>query len=557
MKETARATECASMMPPGTDIHSNRRLIWEIRSLEYRYPGGQVGLRGINLNIFEKDRIALVGHNGAGKTTLVHHLNGLFRPSSGTVLYEGLRLEGDQVGKARHRIGVLFQDPDDQLFCNTLDEDVAFGPQNQGLEPDEVEHRVVTSLRKVGIENLRYKPPHRLSYGQKKRAALATILAMEPEILILDEPTANLDPRQEANFTDLLMEFEGTLICISHDLPFLYRLCSRAVVLEDGDIHHDFSMQDLVTYKKYLREHGLDFTFRLSCCQGGNNGHNGSEGSHHHVHDIPAVHERRSPALAGKEYAAARPLIELSGYSYRYPDGSRGIREMDLSIREAESIAILGENGAGKSTLVSCIAGIRTGDGKYVFDGDIVSKKERKELWRHIGIVFQDPADQLFCPSCREEVAFGPKQLKLSKDETRTRVEEALALVRLTGFEDRVPHKLSAGERKRLSIAAVLAMKPRVLILDEPTANLDPQSEQLLCEILLHLPVTKILISHDIDIISILSERTVVMHEGRIIRDYPTSFFLRDEHLISLNGLDYTLKNACCREIMKLQEAAS
>lgn len=556
MKDTAPATVYPPMMPVGVDFRP-ARLVWKIRSLVYNYPGGQAGLCGIDLNIFEKDRIALVGHNGAGKTTLVHHLNGLFQPQSGTVLYKGFHLEGNHLGKARREVGVLFQDPDDQLFCSTLDEDVAFGPQNQGLGPDEVEYRVVTSLRKVGIEHLRYKPPHRLSYGQKKRAAFATILAMEPEVLILDEPTANLDPRQEANFTELLNEYHGTLICISHDLPFLYSLCARAVVLENGSIHHDFSMQELVTHKKYLREHGLDFTFRLSCCEGGNGGRHASIGSHYHVHDIPAVCERHPAAVKEKEGTGKQPLIALSGYNYRYPDGSRGIRGVDLSIAENESIAVIGENGAGKSTLVACIAGIRKGEGEYVFDGKAVSKKERKELWRHIGIVFQDPADQLFCPSCREEVAFGPRQFKLPRNEIRNRVEEALALVKLSGFEDRVPHKMSAGERKRLSIAAVLAMRPRVLILDEPTANLDPQSEQLLCEILRQLPLTKILISHDIDIISILSERTVVMHEGRIIRDYAASIFLRDEHLVSLNGLDYTLKNACCREIMQLQGAAS
>jgi energy-coupling factor transporter ATP-binding protein EcfA2 len=246
----------------------------------------------------------------------------------------------------------------------------------------------------------------------------------------------------------------------------------------------------------------------------------------------------------------------MHDYSYRYPDGTWGIRNVSLCIDEGESIAVVGENGAGKSTLVSGLAGISEGEGSYRFDGKPVLGKYRIGLWRHIGILFQDPADQLFCPSCQEEVALGPKQLKVPSSQVAERVEEALALVRLTGFEKRVPHHLSAGERKRLALVTVLAMRPRVLVLDEPTANLDPRSEELFCEILRQLDVTNILISHDIDIISLLCQRTAVMHGGRIIRNYATRSFLSDEHQVSVNGLDYTFKNECCREIVRLQERA-
>jgi energy-coupling factor transport system ATP-binding protein len=528
--------------------------LYAIRSLEYRYPDGHAALAGVDLTIYPGERIALVGQNGAGKTTLVKHLNGLHRPRSGSVSYKGKPLDGHHLSSARLQVGMLFQDPDDQLFCNTLDEDTAFGPRNQGLSRSEIENRVLAALRQLGLEQLRYKPPHHLSYGQKKRAAFATLLAMNPEVLVLDEPTANLDPKQEKLFVDLLRDYSGTLICISHDLPFLYGLCSRAVVLESGRIHHDFSMQDLVTHRDYLREHGLDFTFRLSCCRDDGEHHEG-----HHVHSTASAAHALLPGHHDEtaDESSSQALIRLQDYSYRYADGTWGVRQAGIAIAEGESVAIAGENGAGKSTLVSCLAGILEGSGDYTLDGKPVAGSVRKELWRHIGLVFQDPADQLFCPSCREEVAFGPRQLRLSAAETRARVAEALALVRLAGFEDRVPHHLSAGERKRLALAAVLSMRPRVLILDEPTANLDPRSEELLCEILRQLKVTKILISHDIDIISVLCERTIVMHGGRLVRDYPTNVFLHDEQLVSINGLDYTFKNACCREIVRLQHAAA
>lgn len=173
-----------------------------------------------------------------------------------------------------------------------------------------------------------------------------------------------------------------------------------------------------------------------------------------------------------------------------------------------------------------------------------------------MGLVFQDPSDQLFCPSCREEVAFGPEQLGLGRPEVAERVSEALGAVGLAGFEDRVPTRMSAGERKRLAIASVLAMRPGVLILDEPTANLDPASEELLMEVLSRVSVPMVLVSHDLRLIAGLCGRVLVMHRGRIVRDYSTRELLRDDRLVSLNGLDFTFKNACCREILALQEKA-
>lgn len=519
----------------------------ELQCLSFRYPFGERVLDSVDLTIHSGDRLALVGHNGAGKTTLIKHLNGLLRPESGAVLFQGDPLEGENLSKARLQIGMLCQDPDDQLFCNTLDEDVAFGPYNQGLSPDATKERVNGALAAVGLESFQYKAPHHLSYGQKKRAALATLLSMEPRVLILDEPSANLDPRQEQLFLDLLRSFDGTLICISHDLLFLYEICTRAVVLERGRIHHDFSMQELVSQPAYLREHGLDFTFRFSCCRVDGEHHHPAPDDHDHSH-APVAAAVEKPNVSG-----GNALIRLEDLSYRYPDSSWGIRGVDLTIREGESVAIVGENGAGKSTLVACLAGIIEAQGHYSYRGEPVIGKRKSELWREIGIAFQDPADQLFCPTCAEEVAFGPRQLRLTPHEIRQRVEASLQRVHLTGFEGRVPQQLSAGERKRIALAAVLSMNPRLLILDEPTANLDPRSEQLLCEILLGLEATKILVSHDMDIIALLTRRTIVMHRGRVIRDYPTSEFIQDKSLVSINGIDYTFKNTCCQEILRLQ----
>lgn len=526
----------------------DRELLFALDRLSFAYPDGKEALREISLTIRRGDRIALVGRNGSGKSTLVRHLNGILPVQSGSLLYRGEQLNPGLLPDLRLKIGILFQDPDNHLFCNTLYEDVAFGPMNQGLPRDEVEERVRDCLDAVGLGHLIYKPAHRLSYGQKKRAAFATILAMRPEVLILDEPTANLDPKQEQIFKELLADFRGTLIVIDHDLLFLYDICDRAVVLADGHVHHDYSFRELVSQQHALREHGLDFTFRFACC-GGDHGHSHGPGHHHHHH----THEHGGESSHLPVEDQKVPILELQHFSYRYPDKTAGIVDVNLIVNPGETIALVGENGAGKSTLAACLLGLHRGEGFFLYRGRQIDPGIRRELWRQVGMVFQNSADQLFCPSCWEEVAFGPRQMRLPADEVEERVAEALHRVRLSGYEKRVPLNMSGGERKRLAIAAALSMRPEVLILDEPTASLDPRSQEMLLDILGQLAMTRILITHDMFFIGALSNRTLVMHRSRIVRDYPTSAFLADDHLQALNGLDYTYKSHCLEEIMDLQ----
>lgn len=544
--------------------------LFRIRDLGYRYGDGRRALEGIDLDIYPGDRIALAGHNGAGKTTFIKHLNGIYRPQHGEILYRGEPLDSEErLLQARLEIGVLFQDPDDQLFCNTLYEDIAFGPLNQGLSRSKADAVAQHAAQTVGVSEFLYKAPHRLSYGQKKRAALATVLSMKPQVLILDEPTANLDSKQENLLWDLIQDFAGTLVVISHDLAFLFGLCERAVVFEEGQIHHDFTMRELVSQPALMRSHGLDFNFRFHCCQNGNSEDHAHDHYHHHHNDhqhgpdVPHAHHHHDhgPELTAAPHRhhehphSGKNLIDIEDYSFRYPDGAWGLRKVSLQIGRGENLAIVGENGAGKSTLAHCLVGVLSGEGALLVDGQPVCNGAKSDLWRKVGIVFQNPADQLFCPTCEEEIAFGPRQMRLGKKEIRGRVSHALELVRLSGYEKRVPLHMSAGERKRLAIAAALSMTPEVLILDEPTASLDPQNEELLIHILADLPITKILISHDIPLISALCNRVVVLHKGSKVRDYELEDFVEDHHLVSLNGLDYTYRNACHERIVALRNA--
>ncbi|MGB5158291.1 MAG: energy-coupling factor transporter ATPase [Desulfobacterales bacterium] len=505
------------------------------RRLYYCYPDKTLALSDINIDIAAGERIALVGQNGSGKTTLVKQLCGLLSPTSGEVFYKEKPLEGEHLEKSRLKIGMLFQDPDDQLFGHTLLEDTAFGPRNQGLLRQDADHAALDALKRVNLIDMAYKAPHNLSFGQKKRAALAGLLAMQPDVLFLDEPTANLDPRQEQVFLDLLKDFSGTLICISHDLIFLYELCNRAVVLDKGRVHHDYTMSELVSQKQSLRMHGLDFSFRLVISD--------------------SIPEKTNTTLKSSSFEIINnnQLVAFRDYQYRYPDGTLALSNIDFTICEKEKISIVGENGAGKTTLLSCLLGLLEGGGDFYFAGSLVKPGQRKTLWRQIGMVFQDCADQLFCPSVKEEIEFGLIELGCSRTESEKRIKDVLALVHMEGFEERVPLHLSGGERKRLALACVLAMNPKLLILDEPTAGLDPQGEELLLSILSDLDTTLLLVSHDIFFIKKLTKRTIVMHKGRIIEDMPIKAFLEDERLGSLNGLSYSYRDKSSSTILRLQ----
>ncbi len=395
--------------------------------------------------------------------------------------------------------------------------------------------------QQVSLVEMAYKAPHNLSFGQKKRAALAGLLATQPDVLLLDEPTANLDPRQEEVFLDLLRHFSGTLICISHDLIFLYELCDRAVVVNRGQIHHDGTLRDLISQRRSLREHGLDFSFRLAA------------GGWTADQTATAPMGAPRPTIPSPEASGDKPLVVLSDYHYRYPDGTPALIGIDLRIHEGERISMVGENGAGKTTLLSCLIGLRQGRGTFLFAGRPVTRRQRKALWRQVGMVFQDCADQLFCSSVQEEIAFGLHQLGYSQAECRKRIKEALSSVRLEGFEARVPLHLSGGERKRLALACVLAMEPNLLILDEPTAGLDPQGGELLLEILRNLNVTLVLVSHDLFFVKELTHRTLVMHQGHILEDLSIHAFMGDERLGNLNGLAFSYRQRNSTAIHDLQ----
>lgn len=232
--------------------------IVEVRDLSFAYPDGTEALRGISFRVEHGEAVALVGGNGAGKSTLLLHLNGYLAAGRGEVLIGDTLLTRETAALARRAIGMVFQDPDDQLFMPTVAEDVAFGPLNAGLPPDQAEQRVVSALTRVGMAHLRDRPPYRLSAGEKRAVAIATVLAMSPDILLLDEPSSNLDPRGRRRLIELLRSFEHTRMIATHDLELVVEVCSRVIVLDGGRVVADGPTRDILNDEALMLAHALE-----------------------------------------------------------------------------------------------------------------------------------------------------------------------------------------------------------------------------------------------------------------------------------------------------------
>ena len=233
----------------------------EISGLAYAYPDGNQALYGVNLSINQGERVALLGPNGAGKTTLVLHLNGINPTMQGHVRVAGELVDSkdaESIKSIRHKVGIVFQDPDDQLFMPTVGQDVAFGPYNAGLRGIELEKAVKEALELVGMSEFIDRPPHHLSFGQRRRVAVATVLAMKPEILVMDEPSSNLDPAARRELAEIITSLDVTLLMVTHDLPFAYELCQRAVILSAGVVAADDEISSVLANKQLLNAHRLE-----------------------------------------------------------------------------------------------------------------------------------------------------------------------------------------------------------------------------------------------------------------------------------------------------------
>ena len=241
----------------------------ELRDVRFAYPDGHVALDGVTVSFAAGERVAVLGPNGAGKSTLCLHLNGILHPQSGAVLLDGAAVSDATMADVRRRVGVVFQDPDDMLFMPTVEQDVAFGPANLGLRGAELDARVDAALAMVDMAEHKHRPPHHLSFGQRKRVAAAAVLAMKPDVLVLDEPSSNLDPRSRREFAEILASLPQTLIMVTHDLPYAWQLCGRAVIVDHGRVVADGPTEEMLADTALLAAHHLELPAGFSLTRSG------------------------------------------------------------------------------------------------------------------------------------------------------------------------------------------------------------------------------------------------------------------------------------------------
>jgi energy-coupling factor transport system ATP-binding protein len=526
----------------------------KLENLTYSYPHSDSRvLSDINLELKKGEFVLLVGPSGCGKSTLVRCLNRLVPEISGgsfsgRVLLRGKDLRTEKIHRLAFEVGMVFQNPETQLFCLTVAEDISFGPENLGLPRTEVLFRVEKALKAVRLEKLRDHFIFTLSGGEKQRTAIGGNLAMEPEILVLDEPTSDLDPAGTQEVFELLRrlnkEKQTTLILIEHKLDLVFEMADRMLVMDEGRLILDGRPSEILCKEeeilKKLGIHPPQLTeiFRFLGMDSGASIAPSYENILKHLTELLKLHyvesqleslNRKKPEtstsiLSSKE---GLPHVRLENLCYRLEDGSEILKNLNLDIKNGEFLALLGHNGAGKTTLAGHLIGFcRPSSGRIFLNGKDTEGFTTAQLSRQVGYLFQNPDSQIFMDSVEEEVRFGLENLNLPEEKIEKLANEALGIMELSAYKNRHPHSLSRGQRQRLAVASIFALEPDLLVLDEPTTGQDRgHILKLLDKIreLNKLGKTIILITHDMELVAEYAERVVVMKQGRILLDGPTA----------------------------------
>ncbi|SDQ44355.1 ABC transporter ATP-binding protein [Carnobacterium viridans] len=532
----------------------------EFKSYTFKYRSQtEPTLLDINLKIQAGEKVVIVGPSGSGKSTLAHCINGLvpfaYRgESSGACLINGKETNSLDIFQLSKMIGTVLQDLDGQFIGLTVGEDIAFALENDRVEQKKMHKRVTQVAGLVKIENLLNASTHELSGGQKQRVSMAGVLVDDVDILLFDEPLANLDPATGkhaiALIDDLQKQTDKTTIIIEHRLEdVLYRDVDRIIVMSEGRIVADAAPSELlatdVLAKSHLRE-----PLYLKALQYAGVAIS-SEMSPEHIERITLTNQDEKKVRQWYQHPVqlvkdkkTETILQVENLSFHYPNAQHTLTDITFTIQKGEMVSIVGKNGAGKSTLSKLICGFeRHQTGKIIYQDKDISKESITKRAEAIGLVMQNPNQMISKHLIFDEVALGLRLRNVKEDEIRQRVEKTLTICGLYAFRNWPISALSFGQKKRVTIAAILVLEPAVLVLDEPTAGQDFRHYTEIMSFLTELNqqgITILMITHDMHLMLEYTSRTLVIGEGKLLADASAIEVLANESLIAQANLTKT-----------------
>jgi len=495
----------------------------DIDRLSFRYQSrSDLAIRDVSIRLKRGELLLVAGASGCGKTTLARCINGLIPRSykgevSGRILVNGQDTSTLSLARISQMVGTVLQDPERQILGTRVLGEVAFGLENLNLPRSEIIQRANEALDYLGISTLRERETFNLSGGEKQKVALAGVLAMRPSVLVLDEPLASLDPASALETLGLVRRLanEGmTVVMVEHRVEDVLKIQpDRILFMMDGEIRYLGGADGLAQAVDY-REVKLPAQMAMEMVIAA---------------QAPAKIDR-SPGHA-RRADGSKPLVQFDRVAFGYENEVDVLHGIDLTIRSGDVIAVLGPNGAGKTTLVKHAIGLlKPKSGQVLIDGRDTHHLTVAQVASTLGYVFQSPSHMLFAPTVREELAFGPTNLHHSPEQIEKEVKEAIQIVNLSGRENDPPLALSFGQQKRVSIAAILAMRSRILVMDEPTAGQDYKNYINFMDSILGLPGFEaiLFITHDLDLAVIYANRVLLVSEGQLVADGPPHEVLAD-----------------------------
>ena len=513
----------------------------KIQNLSFSYiDAKEKALSKINLEVEDGEFLGIIGSSGAGKTTLSYAINGIIPHHYkgdyyGKVLVNGKDVFDTDPCQLALEIGSVFQDIDSQMTSATVEDEILFGMENFGFEKQEIYRRLEWVLKEMQIEFLRERDISSLSGGQKQKVAIAAILALRPKILVLDEPTGELDPAASRNIFRIIKELNEkyglTVIVIEQKIRLLCEYAKKLAVLKHGELTFHGTVEEVLSHRDELADLGLNHErvgkILDQIVADSNRKSVGNES------------EKKTLSDYEKYTSNAEPIVEVEKMSFGY-DVNYLIKDVDFKVYKGDFLALTGENGSGKSTLSKLIGGIlKPASGSIKICGLDSKKTKNSILARHIGFLFQNPDRQLCCYTILDEIAFGLKALRLPEPE-----KHAKEIVERFGFDPAMaPFALSRGQRQQLALASIIAVHPEVMILDEPTTGLDYKECMDLMNAVKELNekgTTVIMVCHDMELVRDFAKRMVVVAKGAIVADgYPKELVpVMEENSLGLKQFD-------------------